>query len=65
MNETQWYCAKCNEKMTKKKIPTIFMKKIGFEEAYLCPKCGAKFLSEDVVHRSISAKEVDAEGKLE
>jgi len=78
MNETQWYCAKCDVEMVKKKIPTIFMKKIGFEQAYVCPKCGAKFeqayvcpkcgakyLSEDVVHRSVSAKEVDAEGKLE
>ena len=65
MNETQWYCAKCDVEMVKKRIPTIFMGKIGFEQAYVCLKCGAKYLSEDVVHRSVSAKEVDAEGKLE
>ncbi len=65
MDETQWYCAKCNEKMTKKKIPTIFMGKIGFEEGYFCPRCKTRFFSEDVVQRSIAAKEVDAEGKLQ
>ena len=65
MDETHWYCAKCKEKMVKKKVPTIFMGKIGFEYAYVCPVCGAKYLSEDVVQRSVSAKEVDAEGKME
>jgi len=65
MNETQWYCAKCDVEMIQKKVPTMFMKKIGFEQAFVCPECGIQFLSEDVVQRSISAKEVDAEGKME
>lgn len=65
MNETQWYCARCDVEMVVKRIMIIFMERVGFELAYVCPKCGAKFLSEHVVQMSILAKEKILETKLE
>ena len=56
-------CAKCNEKLEKRKTVFQYMKNEFSEELLRCPKCGQVFLDEELVKGRMLQVETELEDK--
>ena len=57
----QWHCFKCKEKMTEEEIPMEYLDIEGEAEGLECPKCGVRYILEEVA----TTKVVKAEQMIE
>jgi len=61
---TDWYCFKCKEKMTKAELKLSYL---GVEdvkvEGIICPKCGAKYIEEEIAIDKVAKGEKMIEKK--
>lgn len=44
----EWYCFKCKEKVTETEIRLVYLEVEGTQEGLMCPKCGVKYITEEV-----------------
>ena len=59
-----WHCFKCNEKMEESAVRMTYLK-IGRRVPGLkCPKCGAAYLTEQIVEETVSKGEEQIESKM-
>ena len=61
---SNWHCYKCKVAVEEEEINTKFADYDFSYDGLVCPECGEKWLTEDVVMEEISAAEDDAEAKM-
>ncbi len=60
----EWYCNKCKVASEEKEIELTYMDMPGFQMAWVCPNCNAKWISEEVVMEKIIPGQEELEAKL-
>jgi DNA-directed RNA polymerase subunit RPC12/RpoP len=60
---TEWYCFKCKERMIETEIEMVYLEVEGTADGLICPKCGAKYITEEVAIEQIAIGEKMVEEK--
>jgi YgiT-type zinc finger domain-containing protein len=60
---SEWYCFKCKEKMEEKEVTLVYLEIEGKTEGLVCPKCGAKYITEDIAVEQVAKGEKMIEEK--
>jgi len=58
-----WYCFKCKEQMQEEELPVNYMDVEDYAEGLLCPKCGAKYMTEETAVGKLTIAENMMDGK--
>ena len=61
----EWHCHKCKVETEEQEIELAYMDMPGFQPAWVCPNCNAKWVSQEVVYENIIPGEEELEAKLE
>jgi DNA-directed RNA polymerase subunit RPC12/RpoP len=59
----EWHCFKCKEKMIEAEINMEYLDIEGEAEGLVCPKCGAKYIPEEVATSKVAKAETMIENK--
>ena len=59
----EWYCFKCNEKTETAEIKLLYLDIEAKQEGIRCPKCGAKYITEEVALEKLAKGEQMIEQK--
>jgi len=60
---TEWYCFKCKERMVEAEIKVVYLEITGLPKGLLCPKCGAKYITEEIAINKMAKAEKMIEQK--
>jgi DNA-directed RNA polymerase subunit RPC12/RpoP len=60
---TDWYCFKCKEKMIEGEIKLIYLEIEAPAGGIVCPKCGAKYIPEELAIDKVAKGEKMIENK--
>lgn len=61
---SNWHCFTCKVAVEEDDVDAAFLDYDFSYEGLVCPECGGKWLTEEVVIEEISAAEDDAEAKM-
>jgi hypothetical protein len=59
-----WYCFACKEKIVEDDIDVSYMDITRFLSGLVCPKCGAAYLTEEMVVETVNPGEETLESKF-
>ena len=60
---TEWHCFKCKEKMEETEVSMEYLDIDGEAEGMECPKCGAKYILEEIATTKVAKAEKMIENK--
>ncbi|MEM1514952.1 MAG: hypothetical protein QXH24_02750 [Candidatus Bathyarchaeia archaeon] len=60
----KWYCFKCKEEMQEVNLTIEYLGISGSVEGLRCPKCGAAYLTEEVVKEKVLRAQELIESKV-
>lgn len=59
----EWHCFKCKERMIETEIKLVYLEVEATVEGLMCPKCGVKYITEEVAIKKLARGEKMVEEK--